>query len=42
MVARIIVAWTTERRSSARVRSSRASARMRDHSPMYIEGAYCA
>ena len=42
MVWRISVAWMTERRSSARVRASRVKPSSRDHSPMYIDGAYCA
>ena len=36
------VACTTSRRSSAPVTSARASPRMRDHEPTYIDGAYCA
>ena len=39
---RISVAWTTLRRSSARVSASRSKPATRDHSPMYIDGAYCA
>ena len=39
---RMSVAWTTERRSSARVSASRSKPSSRDHSPMYIDGAYCA
>ena len=42
MVLRMSVACTAERRSSARVTCSRSSPSMRDHSPMYIDGAYCA
>ena len=42
MVIRISVAWTTVRRSSARVSWSRVNPSSRDHRPMYIEGAYCA
>ncbi|MDX6683275.1 MAG: hypothetical protein QOG94_3314 [Solirubrobacteraceae bacterium] len=36
------VAWTTLRRSSARVSALRSTPRVRDHSPTYIDGAYCA
>ena len=36
------VACTTSWRSSAPVTSARASPRMRDHEPTYIDGAYCA
>src|SRR5918999_3434564 len=36
------VAWTTVRRSSARVSESRPKPASRDQSRMYIEGAYCA
>ena len=39
---RISVAWTTARRSSARVSASRSKPSTRDHSPMYIDGAYWA
>jgi hypothetical protein len=41
IVTRISVPWTTERRSRARVRSSRPNPSTRDHKPMYAEGAYC-
>ena len=36
------VAWTTSRRWSASVSASRRKSAIRDHSPMYIDGAYCA
>ena len=39
---RISVPWTTSRSSSARVSASRSKPATRDHSPMYIDGAYCA
>ena len=40
---RMSVAWTTVRRSSACVSASRSRAPpIRDHSPTYIDGAYCA
>ena len=42
IVERISVAWTTARRSSARVSASRSKPVSRDHSPTYIDGAYCA
>ena len=42
MVERISVPCTTVRRSSARVSWSRSNPASRDHSPMYIEGAYWA
>ena len=41
-MTRISVAWITSRRSSARVSASRSKSAIRDHSPMYIDGAYCA
>ena len=40
MVARMSVAWTTDRRSSARVRSSRRKPSRHDQSRMYAFGAY--
>src|SRR3954462_12184857 len=42
MVERISVACTSERRSSPRVIAAGSRSRRRDHSPKYIEGAYCA
>ena len=42
IVERISVPCTTLRRSSARVSASRSKPSSRDHSPMYIDGAYCA
>ena len=42
IVERSSVPWITVLRSSARVRASRSSPSVRDQSPMYIDGAYCA
>ena len=41
-MTRISVAWTTVRSCSASVSASRSKSAIRDHSPMYIDGAYCA
>ena len=41
MVLRMRVAWTTDRSSSARFRSSRWKPASRDHNPTYPDGAYC-
>ena len=42
MVARMSVPCTTVLRSSARVSALRSKPSRRDHSPMYIDGAYWA